>query len=158
MTLKTLWTHKMDTSSATDPLLAAAQGEQAKDPRHVDGSIFTGLDPSVQAHPSDAVQCPSIRSRCRSGSTSRPPPFILHSSCCVVCISRVVKFYVTRNRTQHQDNTLQRATQDIELLHSAGGDLITGTGAQKTGPLARHTSINHLTPQSTQAAILPSVA
>ena len=51
-----LWTHKMDTSSATDPLLAAAQGEQAKDPRHVDGSIFTGLDPSVQAHPSDAVQ------------------------------------------------------------------------------------------------------
>ena len=46
----------MDTSSATDPLLAAAQGEQAKDPRHVDGSIFTGLDPSVQAHPSDAVQ------------------------------------------------------------------------------------------------------
>ena len=49
-----VWTHLMDTSSATNLLLAAAQGEQAKDPRHVDGSIFTGPDPSVQAS-QDAV-------------------------------------------------------------------------------------------------------
>ena len=110
----------MDTSSATDPLLAAAQGEQAKDPRHVDGSIFTGLDPSVQAHPSYAVQCPSIRyARCRSGSTSslHHSSCNLHSSCCVVsCVyieSRQVLRHTKSNATSRQHppacNTRYRA-------------------------------------------------
>ena len=34
--------------------LAAAQGEQASEPHHADGYIFTGLDSSVRT-PEDAV-------------------------------------------------------------------------------------------------------
>ena len=47
----------MDTFGAKDPRSAAAQGEQADDPHHANGAIFTGLDQSVQA-PQDAVHQP----------------------------------------------------------------------------------------------------
>ena len=43
------------------PSSAAAQGEQASEPHHADGYIFTGPDPSVQT-PEDAVR---QHSRCK---------------------------------------------------------------------------------------------